>query len=225
MSNHGKLRAWSLAPAQGADKEPRLRTELSELVQLGLNATGALSCVVAYSDGREEGAVQAPATPPPWANLAGAISRLKSAHVAPGQFSILRLDAADFIARQKNTSAFANRFKLLAAIATEDSSWTAVGLLLDPERHDDTAEAPLKLLSRLVSAVVTRAAHVASRDFWRDRATATAADAAAARQATSAIETDRRWIEQALKKVNGLKPDRWLEGLGQAAAELSQCEA
>ena len=228
MSNLSKQGDWAIVPSRGAIGNPRLRDELVELVQLGVDATDAASCVIAYGQGLEQGLVQAPLTPPPWADLERAISRLKPAHPAPSggnQFAILRIEAADFVSNQKNAALFANRFKLLTAVASDDSAWTAIGLLLDFGRDGTALEAQLRLLSRLAMAIVGRAAQVASRDFWRGRATATAAGAASAKQTTSAIETDRRWVEQALRKVTRLEPRRRLEGFGEAAAELGRCDA
>jgi len=228
VSNLGNQDDWAVVPSRGAIGNARLRAELVELAQLGLDAVDATGCVIAYGDRLEQGLVQAPLAPPPWADLEAAILKLKPAHSAlsaGNKFAILRIEAADFVSNQKNAALFANRFKLLAAMATDDSAWTAVGLLLDFRRDGTALEAQLKLLSRLAMAIVARAVHVASRDFWRERAMSTAAGAASAKQTTSAIETDRRWVEQALRKVTRLEPRRRLEGFGETAAELGRCDA
>jgi len=225
LSNHGD---WSLVPSQGAIVDSRLPTALVELAQLGLDAADAAGCVIAYGDGLEQGMVQAPLAPPPWVDLEGVIFRMKPASLASNggnDFSIIRIEATDFVSNQKHAPIYASRFKLLVGRATEDSTWTAVGVLLDVRRDETALTAQLKLLSRLATAVVTRAAHVASRDFWRERAAAMAADTASARQRLSTIEGAQRRVEQALQKVLRLEPRRRLDGIAETAAELAGCDA
>ena len=227
MSNLGNQDDWAVVLSRGAIGDARLRAELLELAQLGLDAVDAASCVIAYGDRLDKALVQAPLTPPAWADLESAISRLKPHSQSNGgdKLVILRIDAADFVSNQKNAALFANRFRLLTAIATDESVWTVVGLLLDLRRDGTALESQLKLLSRLALGTVARAVHVASRDFWRERAMSMAAGAASAKQTSSAIETDRRWVEQALQKVSKLEPRRRLEGFGEIAAELGRCDA
>ena len=228
MSNLSNRNDWGVAAPSDAIYDSRLRAELFELAQLGLDATDAACCVIAYGNGVEQILVQAPTPSPPWADLEGAILRLKAMPCAPGagdKFLITRIDAADFLSNHKNAALFANRFKLLTALACDDSTWTAVGLLLDFSHDGILSEAQLKLLSRHTAAIIGRADHAALRDFWRERATTTAACAASAKQTTSAIESDRRSVEDAVRKVTRLAPGRRLDGFGEAAAELGRCDA
>ena len=224
MSNLGKLGEFSLAPARGAIADSRLRDELAEIAELGLDLVGAVSCAIAYGYGTDEGIVQAPATAPPWARFEQALVRLKPAQTTSNQFEIVRRDASEFVSREGNAALIANRFEMLAAISIEDSTWTVVGVLCDADRYK-ASEAGIKLLSRLATAITTRSACAASRNFWRDRAAGSAADAASARQQISAIAADRGSVEQALRRIVRLQPRRRLQGIAEAIAELGRCEA
>jgi signal transduction histidine kinase len=225
LSNLGKLGDFSLAPARGAGADSCLRDELTEVVQLGLNFIGAVSCAIAYSDGIEEGVVQAPAIPLPWVGIEQAVLQLKPAQTTSNRFEIVRHDASEFVSHHKNAALFADRFEMLAAIAIEDLTWTVVGVLCDSKRHEAVSDVCIKLLSRLATAITARSAYAAARNFWRDRAAASAADASSARQQISAIDSDRRWVERALRQIVRLEPRRRLQGIGESAAELGRCDA
>jgi len=209
--------------------DARLRAELGEVAQLGLDSTAATACVIAYGDRNDEGLVQAPASPPSWVDLEALILKLKSAHAVSsgnGRFATLSVNAAEAASNQTGAAAIAGRFRMVAAAAaTEESVWTIVGLLLDLRRKEEELQAQLAILTRLALATATRGVQAASRDFWRERASATAAGAAAARAAASRIEDDRRRVEQALLKAMRLAPRRRLSGFGEIAATLGPFEA
>lgn len=211
-----------------ATGDARLRAELGEVAQLGLDSTAATACVIAYGDRNGEGLVHAPASPPSWVDLEALILKLKSTHAfsfGNGRFATLSVNAAEAASNQTGAAAIASRFRMVAAATTEESVWTIVGLLLDLRRKEGELQAQLAILSRLAMATATRSALAASRDFWRERASATEAGAAATKAAASRIEDDRRLVEQAIVKAMRLTPRRRLSGLGEIAATLGPFEA
>jgi len=60
VSNLGNQDDWAVVPSRGAIGDARLRAELLELAQLGLDAVDATSCVIAYGDRLDKALVQAP---------------------------------------------------------------------------------------------------------------------------------------------------------------------
>ncbi len=206
----------------------RLHAELGEIARLGLDSTAASACVIAYGDRNGEGLVRAPASPPSWVDLEALVLKLKSAHTfgsGNGRFATLSLNAAEAASNQTGAVAIASRFRAVAAAATEESVWTIVGLLLDLRRKDGELWPQLAILSKLAIATMTRSVQAASRDFWRERASATAAGAAAIKAAASRLEDDRRRVEQAILKATRLTPRRRISGLGEIAATLGPFEA
>lgn len=227
MSNSFRLNDLSMAQSS-AIGDARLRAELGEVARLGLDSTAATACVIAYGDRNGEGLVHAPASPPSWVDLDVLILKLKSAHAFSsrnGRFATLSLNAAETASNQTGAAAIAGRFRMVAAAASEESIWTVVGLLLDLRRTDGDLRPHLAILSKLAMATMMRSVHTASRDFWRERASATAAGAAAIKAAASRIEDDRRRVEQAILKAMRLTPRRRLSGLGEIAATLGPFEA
>jgi signal transduction histidine kinase len=208
--------------------DARLRAELGEVAQLALDSTAATACVIAYGDRHREGLIQAPASPPSWVDLESLTFKLKSARAVisgNGKLATLSVNAAEAASNQPSAAAIASRFRMVAAAASDESVWTIVGLLLDLRRKEVELQAQLAMLSRLAMATATRRVQAASRDFWRERASATAAAAASAKGAASRIEDDRRRVEQALLKAMRLASRRRLSSLGEIAAALGPFDA
>ena len=227
MSNSLRLDDWSMSRSS-AIGDARLSAELAEVARLGLDSTGATACVIAYGDRHSEGLVQAPTPLPTWVDLEALTFKLKSARAAisgNAKFVTLHVNAAEAASNQTSDAAIASRFRIVAAAGSDDSVWTIVGLLLDLRRKEAELQAQLLVLSRLAIAMAAQRVQTASRDFWRERASATVAAATSAKAAVSRSEDDRRRVEQAILKAMRLRPRRKLSGLGEIAATLGPFDA
>jgi signal transduction histidine kinase len=200
----------------------RLHTELSDLAELAMRASGALDCFIAWQNRLGGGIARAASAPARLATIEAAIlSRIENSDSGDESFSV---DAADFSA-MSGPQPSACGMRVVARRMGQGGDAIIAVMIVDDTAGGGGAETAIDAVARLAFAVGLRSGAGTAIDGWRQRAFDSYRREAQTSAQVAAADDEQRTVEDALAKMRGLAARGWFAGVAQIAAGLGPFNA